>query len=36
VAHLISVQHADVERIRLIEEGDEPRVPNIDEGEALA
>jgi hypothetical protein len=36
VAHLISVQHADVERIRLIAEGDEPRVPNIDEGEALA
>jgi len=37
LAHLISVQRpALVERIRLIVEGDEPPVPNIDEDEALA
>jgi hypothetical protein len=37
LAHLISVQQpALVERIRLIVEGDEPPVPNIDEDEALA
>ena len=36
LAHLISVQPpALVERIRLIVEGDEPPVPNIDEEEAL-
>jgi hypothetical protein len=37
LAHLISVQQpALVERIRLIVEGDEPPVPNIDEDETLA
>ena len=37
VAHLISVQQpALVERIRLMVEGEEPPVPNIDEDEALA
>jgi hypothetical protein len=37
LAHLISVQRpALVERIRLIVEGDEPAVPNINEDEALA
>jgi len=36
LAHLISVLQPDVERIRLIAEGDEPLVPNIDEEEALA
>jgi hypothetical protein len=37
VAHIISVQQlALVERIRLMVEGDEPPVPNIDEDEALA
>jgi hypothetical protein len=36
LAHLISVQPpALVERIRLMVEGDEPPVPNIDEEEAL-
>ena len=35
LAHLISVLQPDVERIRLIVEGDEPHVPNIDEDKAL-